>query len=264
LKSSGIRATVHRSPSTALRRLAGILLLLSLAACHHHLPPPTPGEAADILSILDRRWKSIQALQCEGGVVLSLGESRYPGKMVLAVSKPDRLRVDFFDPIGRIKGLAVIDGDRFTRWPPEIKREGTHGGTELSPLSDWTRGLDGPPADNLSAVLTGHPGGSVAGVLLFRDQRDMPGTVMGEGRKKVILLDTFKGQEVIRKLALEDPLGGATLTVRYSGYRLVEGIPLPGRVELTLPEKQVSLKINYRSFRLNGPISDEVFDVSFP
>ena len=264
MKSSGIRATVPRSSSTALRRLAGILFLLSLAACHHHLPPPTPDEAADILSTFDRRWKSIHSLQCEGGIVLSLGESRYPGKMVLAVSKPDRLRIDFFDPIGRIKGLAVIDGDRFTRWPPARTGEGAPGRTELSLLSDWTRGLKGPPADNLSAVLTGHPGGSMAGAMLFRDKMDMPGSAIGEGRGRALLLGTFEEQEVVRRLVLEDPLGGETLTVRYSGYRLVEGIPLPGKVELSLPEKQVSLKISYRSFRINGPISDEVFDVSFP
>jgi hypothetical protein len=217
------------------------LWMIAVLGCAR-LPLPGAPEG-DPLAVVAARAAEVRTLRAQFDSLARWpgGERRAGG--VLLVRAPDEWRLRLVAPFG----LTVLDALH------------THGSSFITtPLA-----ADDPAA--LAAFAHLGPGDS----LVFGTPVDAAACEAGPPRDG-LLQYWCGGTPPTRWLSLDPATatvsgeaelanGRAVVSRSYSDYRQVDGVPLPFRIRIDLPQQQVTVDITVSRYELNPPLGDELF-----
>jgi hypothetical protein len=213
-------------------------LLVALTACHAAPRPPVPAPAG-WREEMAARWSRVATLRGEARVTLNSPEGPYPGRMTLLLSRPGRLRLDFFSPFGTPEGTVILAGGAARG---SLSAEGQARLAGLLRL--LARDAEGVAAADVL-------GGLLAGMLPW------PGGATPEGVTVEAAADG--GRSVTVSVKLDRP-GEAALRVAYPAYAPGGDVPLPARVELSEGEgERPVLELTWVSLEVNPALEEGLF-----
>jgi hypothetical protein len=241
------------------RWCSGLLVTVELsiaclaAACAPRMAPPPVLVAADpteVFAVVRQRENTIHSMRARFSATVYQGENVRRAEGVLLVKKPERFRLRLLSPFG----FTVFDYVTY----------GTHASMEL-PL-EGKRLIDGEiaaqsafsPVDLRQAFLRG--------------EAAFPGRCTPRGTENEVTVDCrSESGEALREISI----AGATATVTreisfageqpsvvttFSDYRMVDAMPLPFTIELSAPQRHVTMQIVLRSYEINPALADALFD----
>ncbi len=261
-------AKTHRGRkdcATPLRLVGGLLLVTALAACQAAAPrvpgpsaapgaPPATAETETWRQELADRWEKVSSFGLEGKISFVSDDGVYPGRLTLAMKKPGKMRADFFDPFGNLKGLVVMAGGEALEYLPQ--KPDPVKPSELLLLTRLAGRRGGSPAEEMAALAAGLPGTFVTSLPARWGEEKIaaPGTKPDEA----VYLSRQQGNLLVQKAVF---LGEKqeVYRVEYEDYGLVDGLPMPGKVTIRLPESGWSLVIKVQMREMNAALGDDLF-----
>jgi hypothetical protein len=282
LIKNGARATVAviRFPVVLLRVLAplraiifvfglGIVCTMLLAACSSRVTVPAAEApllpASAVYAAVRRQEAAVQSLRARFTVRLRHGTEVRNAAGVLLVKKPERFRLRLLSPFG----LTVFD---YTSWDGHDRMQLPLEGRQFSD-AEIAAHATFSPAD-MREVFLGSPGAAEEcsaqdeGAETVVDCRDGAGALT-----RVLHIQTAT-RHVSREVQFGgghpngqpngEPNGQPKLIMRFDDYRRVADVELPFTIDLTNPEKGVTIEITVRSYEVNPSLADSLFAASPP
>ena len=225
------------------RRRGAAAALLLLAACARVAPaPPPPAPTGDPLAIVRQRAAALRTLRAQFDAVAHFPGGERESSGVLIVRQPGDARLRLVAPFG----LTVFDGLRtggrtYVDAPLASDRE------EAS-LAFMRVG----PADS---VLFGAGAGDTCRPAAA-DRADTAASWCGSPPTRWVIVDRATAT-LLSETELEN--GTPIATRSYGDYRDVAGTPLPYRIRIEYPQKQVSVDIAVTKYELNPTLRDDQF-----
>ena len=267
---------IMRSPVCARKRtamdLAGyIFLVLFLGGCsvkHGGAPVQEvgfPGEAdlEDVMDLLDRRYREISALKALVKVRAETPQGKGTFHGILLLQKPDQLRFQGLDPLGRAVFDLVAMDEQVQIYLPRENRVLTEGIDRLPFLGQDQALLK---VDDLLEVL-GASGGA------YLDPELIPALEKDPSFYILYLFYLKESQAVLfKKLWLErihfrlvkeevfDPEGQKRITIFFEDYKKVQDQWRPLRIRAQTQDSQ-QLSLDYSEIQLNPQL--EIKDFTF-
>jgi hypothetical protein len=195
--------------------------------------------------VLERQREGTQTLRALFSFAARGKENRgQSGRGALVVARPDRIRLQLFSLGFMTVYDYVADGQR---WRERFPLEGR---TESGRFDDSARSSKGARWDLRP--------------LFFREDAGVA-SVEREGALRRVRLES--GREILVSLAEAAVVGesiptgsGQPVRVRYADVRLVDGLPLPFRIEAEYPDGAALLSIEVDSYERNVSVDENVFD----
>ncbi len=230
-----------------------------LGGCVAAAPPMPPPSLAglgpqQLLEAVRRRESRVESMRAVFRAETESGSERRSSEGVLLVRKPDRFRMRLMMPLG----LTVLD---YVSWGDR---------TQLTlPLQD--RVLTGPAAEQLGPFSRRD-----VGEAFLRGRRAFPGRC--EARREapaVLVICRDPGGSVLRRMRIDAATGaileetsyeeGALrLRLTYDDYRSVSGAYLPYRIQLSYPQRSLSVHIDVLRYEVNPQLADALFEPLLP
>lgn len=257
-----------------MRRAAfGLVLLLSVGCQNIALKPwayPTEvGQtfeaAGPLLEALAARRGRFVSLTARARFTLRTPNQELVADHAVVVRKDRALRLETLSPLGQPTAILVATDER-VRWVDTAGGRHWDGPSSSQALERLVRvplGLEEmvailsgtlPPEDDVApARLEQEPVGATYRLFI-------PGKSPAEWREVVVA----RRDLTIRSRTCFDANGRETLRVRNERFRVFNGYPMPMRVEVALPEREVFLTVEFRRMRVNQPLDPEIFDLPIP
>jgi outer membrane lipoprotein-sorting protein len=248
------------------------LLLATLAGCRAQggLPsalPPSVGAtyqaAGPLLQALAQRQENLRDLLGRARLTLRTPKKTLSADHVVVLKRPSSLRLEALSPMGQPTGLMVASGEGI-RWVDPMK--GRHWEGEAS--AQTLESLVGVPleVEEMVAILAGAlpPGLDIEKARLENSPTEP---------SYLLTLDSREGRQEIRVARYDltllsrarfDSQGQILLEVKNHEFRLLDSYPLPLKIEVAIPSRDISLTIRYKSIRLNQGIGQEMFHLPIP
>lgn len=197
-------------------------------------------------------WEAVERLRLETGVTLRLSGGEYPGRLVLAYRRPDRLRLDLFDPLGTLRGLVVVAGQRRQTYLPGGDRGG-----------EWHRAVEDVLGDAevsatpgmVAALIGGFPGGFLGG---RGAEGTGPEAVAAGGEREWFRCGQAYGRAVVEHARVRRGKGG--IEVRYGDFVARGGYLVP-RTVILAPDTGAAWELEggLRSLEFPPSLEEEIF-----
>lgn len=224
-------------------------------ACAARVPPPgvpvvASRTATDSYAAVLDRENTIRTLRARFVATAVQGGEKRAADGVLLVKRPARVRMRLLSPFGlTLLDYTSVDGQTRLVLPLEDKVE-----TGTASTTDGTFS----PADIGRLLLRAAPGAADGC------------TPRADGARVVVDCDASSGA-LSRRMTI-DP-GTATVahevyfadgkprvSTDLSDYRLVDGVALPFSIVLTYPERDLTMRVEVRSYEVNPVLDDRLFD----
>ncbi len=239
------------------------VLFLSFSGCVHKIPEITLPEvpAGELVRALEQRRHSFSALKAVASVqVLRKGRKRSYDTVGIVLASQDKLRIEAYGPLGQSLLVLVWDGTE-----PLLRLNGQD--TVMRPGQFGLERILGVGIEmrDLCAVLSGN----------IPDTAGIAGAKAFCGPDGACVVELRQGESV-RRAWMRRPLsgddGGVKVTA-YEAYRsrsllfrakfeqveTISGYPLPMRVILEHPDKNVYLIVAYGDVDVNVPVDGSLF-----
>ena len=245
-----------------------LVLFASLSSCtgfrspQPSLPPSAElPSAQQLLARLDARRQALASLRGLARVVYIDTQDKGTAKQAIAVSMPDRFRLELFSPIG-IASLSTCDGHTLATYFPQEKTIYRGASTPLN-VARFTRVMLAPRA--VVSVLFGLPpfpqGGEARSVSLdaergwYRLDLTLP-----EGGSQLWWFEQ-KTLWLMRWEVLADN-DAVTARMNLADYRNVNGQVFPFEIVLTDLQNHQEAAIYYERVELNPSLPDTLFTLA--
>lgn len=251
------------------------LVLLVLGGCQGRVSAPwaTPPKVEQgfdapepLLDALAQRRDRLLDLKAKARFTLRTPDQELSADHVVVIGGRRSLRMETLSPIGQPTGLLVARDDRI-RWVD------TAGGRYWDgPASRETlERLIGVPLapDEIVAILQGGlpPVTDTTKVRLEKDPGEkayrlvFPAEPMTRRREEVLVA---RRDLTIRSLTRYDAEGKEVLKVLYGRFRTFRDYPFALRVEVELPQRDLSLTVDYQKVLVNQNVGEGMFELPIP
>lgn len=245
-----------------------LALSISLGSCTAYRPlQPAPSQpvelpsAQQLLANFAARRQALASLRGRARVVYADTQDKGTAKQAVAVSTPDRFRLELFSPIG-IASLSACDGHVLAAYFPQEKTIYRGAATPLN-VARFTRVMLSPR--EIAGVLLGLP------VLPQYKEARSVSLDADRGWYRLVLLLPEGGAQVWwfdqRTLLLTrwEVLGDNDLVVarmNLADYRAVNGQYFPFEIVLANTHSQQEVSIYYERVELNPHLPDTLFTLA--
>jgi outer membrane biogenesis lipoprotein LolB len=235
------------------RAVIAACALLGLAGCTLWGPrrvalPAGDPRVAEALERAQHDGLQRHSLRAVGRLRLAGPGGRGGVREIVLVQRPDQLRLESQDPLGRALALLAFDGQRFV-WFDGGRIE--TGLLEPQLLRDRL-GLELEPSEAVAALLASPP--SAAG---------SPRAAYRQGEQTLVYLDGWQlrlsAQGELAALEALDGSGGVRWRARYDAWRDVPGGRYPGLVRIEFPPKRTSAELELHDVELNATLEPTLF-----
>ena len=240
-----------------MARLVVLALLawLGLAGCRALLPAPPPAvlPAEEVLARLHNRQQALESLQARGRITFLSPERNYSGTILIKARRPESLRVDILDLLGRTLLGFATDGSHVQVLSPH------EGKFYVGPATPRNLAVFIPPAVPLSQLVP-----LLAGALPLSP--GPPARFDYDAAAGRYLLEWRQGGQLQERLWVaaqglypvqEEYFLGQDqprFTLKLEGFGDV--LPdLPGKITLQTETPKMELRLAYQELRLNPPLS---------
>jgi hypothetical protein len=230
--------------------VTALLVAAGCRAARPVVPPAALGgleSAKDALAAYERGQEATRTLSALFRITLRRPDgAAETSRGALAIARPDRLRLQIFS-LGFVTVFDyTVAGDRY-----RVRRP-LAGKTEIGAVGE-RRAADPETAFDLRPLFLAPPGARPR----VRDAGDsfVLAFERGEERHEITLRksDATIADETIA-------LGGEPwLQARYSDYRDAAGFPLPYRIDVDEPRRNLAIAIEVSRYERNEPLDDSVF-----
>ncbi|MGP8050889.1 MAG: hypothetical protein ACLPYB_09785 [Desulfobaccales bacterium] len=240
-----------------MARLAVLALLagLGLAGCRALPPAPPPAVLSpeEVLARLHNRQQALESLQARGRVTFLSPERNYSGTILIKARRPESLRVDILDLLGRTLLSFATDGSQVQVLSPH------EGKLFVGPATPRNLAVFIPPAVPLSQVVP-----LLAGALPLSP--GPPARFDYDAASGRYLLEWRQGGSLQERLWVaaqglypvqEEYFQGQSeprFTLKLSQFGVV-GPDLPGEIIIQTTSPKMELRLAYKELRLNPPLS---------
>ena len=240
-----------------MARLLGLALLawLGLAGCRALPPAPPPAvlPAEAVLARLHNRQQALESLQARGRITFLSPERNYSGTILIKARRPESLRVDILDLLGRTLLGFATDGSRVQVLSPH------EGKLFTGPATPRNLAVFIPPAVPLSQVVP-----LLAGALPLSP--GPPARFDYDPATDRYLLEWAQGGQLQERLWV----AGQGLYPVQEEYFLGQSQPrftlkldkfgeagpdLPGQIIIQTETPKMELRLAYKELRLNPPLT---------
>lgn len=245
------------------RAIAAIAIAVLIQGCTATRPsaPPPPAQlptARQLLDTVEQRRLHLTALRTLAKLRYRSPNANESARNVLAIERPDRLRVEVLSVLGSIL-VMTSDGGLLTAYLP---REATvyRGAASASNLARYLPGGVSVPAI-IDHVLATPP-------LLERAHEvvDWDGNLIrltqSDGIRRWVA--GFRDIDTPASYREVDRYGRITIEARYDDIDPDGPIPIARRVTVRFPESDESLEITMRDPEVNPRLPDRLFSLSVP
>lgn len=246
-----------------------VVLLIGLAGCAS-LPPapsPEPLPSPDSLALrLRERQAAIQSYAGQGRLRIKSPGSLYTFDLMVAAVRPDRLRLQAFDFMGRPVLTLITDGREMSLM--DYRNSTMYRGAATS--ENLQRLI---PVDlELAQIVTLLSGGQPLSQYVRGDVERK--TEMGQEMWRLTLFRP--GGDLVERVWLTPPqlrvnrveVGPARedawFQLDFSEYRDVAGLPAPFHIMMADRKAQTEVTVDYEEFRINPPLPETLFLTPLP
>lgn len=238
--------------------LVALLILSGLGGCRALPTPPAPTppgvtSADELLARLQNREAALKSFQARGRITFLSPERNYSGTALIKASRPENLKVDILDILGRTLLSFASDGSQVQVLSPH---EGKffHGQATPRNLAAFI-----PPAVTLPQTLRLLTGGLPL-------SQGPPSRFEYQASGGQYLLEWRKDDRLVERLWVaaqglypvkEEFFGGADqprFTAELADYGTVAA-ELPGKITLRTETPKMELRLAYSELRLNPPLT---------
>jgi hypothetical protein len=226
-------------------------LWLTVAGCPARQPLPVmaPADPATVLSTVRAREDAIRSLRAQFSTHTQTPAGERSADGVLLVKKPDAFRLRLYLPFGLTVFDYVSVGERVQIVLP---MEG--------------RVVDSPPTGDLAVFSQDD-----LGQAFLRGGRAFPGTCRPDGDGDGVRVDCTRADGTLQRRIRIDARtatiaeevsyrdGAERLVMRFEDYRVADGGVLPYRIQLTEPQRSMSVTIAVRRYEVNPELRAELF-----
>jgi outer membrane lipoprotein-sorting protein len=262
---------IVRRPASEIRRLSSLLvffLTVGLSSCSVSRPPQPPQvpspklpSSQQLLAGLEARRQALTSLRGLARVMYADSQEKGSAKQAVAVSAPDRFRLELFSPIG-IASLSVCDGHTLAAYFPTDKTLYRGTATPLN-VARFTRVVLSPR--EVASVLLGLPPLPQQRETLavdFDEEKDwyrcsLP---LSEGRTQVWWFEPKT--LLLRRWEVTMNNGGVLAYMTLADYRNVNDQVFPFEIVLSDKQNQQEATIHYERVELNPALSDTLFTLA--
>jgi len=260
-----------RGPESGVRTfLLSLILVLfaSLSSCTG-LRPPQPSvppsvelpSAQQLLATLDARRQALTSLRGLARVVYADTQDKGTARQAVAVSAPDRFRLELFSPIG-IVSLSACDGQTLSAYFPREKTIYRGAATPLN-VARFTRVMLSPR--EVASVLFGlptHPQDNGTLSVNLDPERSWYRLTLNlpEGGSHVWWFE----QKTLQLMQWEAVASNGSVVARMNvaDYRDVNGQAFPFEIVLADVQSQQRASIYYERVELNPALPDTLFTLA--
>jgi len=246
---------------TYINLTALVALLVVAAGCAKPMPKvakPTEGRrtklAAQIESGLQEFRDASRTVKGLAWVELDTSDEDWKTEAVIAVRRPNKLRIDVMDSVADVWAKIGSDGESMWLYVPGKKKlyKGRASSRNMRRLTSF----DSEPGD-LVSLITGLPPLPVGAELM---------QVGGSGERHFV--DRISGVHLwvekgrghrIAKCARYSEDGMADYEIAFSDYRVSGGVDYPYAIDASFPRNGARLKLEYRDVILGGEVPDGAF-----
>jgi len=247
-----------------------VLTVLWDSSCSRFVSPGPyvmPQNQADLLlDTVLRQTRSVTNVISEAKLTLSLGDKVYRARAVVALSRPDRFRVEILGPFGTPRSIVAYDGDKITAsgssqdvWlrAADKSRE-PRMWLGLTPRWLVSAALGLPPVDANSV--------SSVKAVRYKRHRLLLQLVTNDGR--ALALVQRSGQRAnVEKFVFFPSAGQPILEVSYDNFSQLrsgetESVSFARAVQISCPQTKETLRIRYIRPRFNQELGKERFVVA--
>lgn len=255
-----------------MRAAAFALALLLVAGCRGRIlspwanPPKVErsfSTAGPLLEEMARRRARLEDLKAITQLTLRTPEQELTVHQAVVLKGLNSLRLETLSPIGQPTGILVARDDHI-RWVDPVGGRYWDGPASQEAL-DRLVGMPLFP-DEMVAILAGAlpPRADVASAVLEPAPMDSAYrlTIAAGDLTEQVLVD--EADLTVRSRTRYDADGREVLRVLYGRFRDIQEYPFPLRVELTLPQSDYRMKIDYQRVLLNQAVEEGLFDLPIP
>jgi outer membrane lipoprotein-sorting protein len=255
-----------------MRAVASALVLLLLAGCQGRVlspwaTPPKVEQAFDapkpLLEALARRRSRLADLKARTRLTLRTPEQELTVQQALVLKGLNSLRLETLSPMGQPTGILVAKDDHI-RWVDPVGGRYWDGPASQEALERLV-GVPMVPEEMVAILAGALPAGTEAAHALLEPA---PGegvyrlSMSAAGLTEVVVVD--EADLTVRSRVRYDADGRELLRVTYGRFRNLQDYPFPLLVELTLPQRDYHLKVDYQKVLLNQEVDDGLFDLPIP
>ncbi len=246
-----------------VRISASLLMSLSLLGCpgRHVRPDDYTADPAPLFAALQRRADAVQSLTASLKLEVWRGGERVRLRQLVALRRPDSLRIDSLSPFDQPLSTLVTDGQTLRIYSLEEKRFYVGAATARSLARLVPVRLE--PSELVELMRGGVPLGRHSEARVAWDdelgwyQLDLVGP---QERRQVHFEPSH-----LRVVSLR-AWSGDTLrySVRFGDYDGEDDASLPGRLRLEAPAEEVRVDIRVEDVRKNPELPDQTFTLEVP
>jgi outer membrane lipoprotein-sorting protein len=256
------------APEHVVRRLFSLFVLflaVGLSSCAVSRPPqplkvPTTElpSAQQLFAGLETRRQALTGLRGLARVTYADAQDKGTAKQAVAISTPDRFRMELFSPIG-IASLSVCDGHTLAAYFPTDKTLYRGAATPLN-VARFTRVLLSPR--EVVSVLFGLPPLPQQKDALSVNVDEEQGWYrchlsLSDGSAQVWWFEP--NTLLLRRWAVTANNGAILAYMNLADYRNINGQAFPFEIVLSDKQNQQEASIHYEQIELNPSLSDALF-----
>lgn len=239
--------------SVAAKLGVGLCLACGVTSCRPRIVPPAPvsGQADQIYAMVRAREDQVQSLRARFSATVQQGETARRAEGILLIKKPDRFRLRLLSPFG----FTVFD----------YVAQGAHARMEL-PLEGKQLVDDAIAAQSAFSPLDFRQA-------FLRGDAAFPGRCVPHVAEAEVVVECSNDTGVLREIRIARATATVTreisfvdaqprLIMTFDDYRSVGGMPLPFAIQLSAPERRVTMQIALRTYEINPVLADTLFDAA--
>ncbi len=264
---------MKKSANQWIRRLRSAWLVLLLAAALSACaalppaPPETPlPDVEAVVALLRGRQNSVRSFAGRGSLQVKSPGSDYHLDMTVVAVRPDRLRLQAFDFMGRPVMLLTTDGDRLGFL--DYRDEKMYQGAATPENFRRFLPLELSVPDVITLLSGGAPLSEYSRAALLRDPEP------GRDRWRLNLLRPggYFQESVwvsppgtrLEKVEVAPPGEDAWMTLEYSGYAPADGWDSPHVLHMADHKARTGINIRYEEIRINPDLPGTLFNPPVP
>lgn len=217
-------------------------------------------EAAQLHAALEKRRAAVHSIRALARLRYRDTETSNTSREAIAVSRPDRLRVEVLSFFGAVFVLTT-DNSRFTAY---ARREETMYRGEASPENMWSYARIGLPVVDLVDIMLGTPP---------RRTPDWTQVTWDPEHGWIELTQEFSSgaEQVVWFLGklpaaaeFRDPYGEVQWHATFSSYEAHDGVPIATHIRLEVPARDRSVEIELHDVDVNPVLKPSTFSLEVP
>jgi outer membrane lipoprotein-sorting protein len=259
---------VSRTHARPLLPLAVVALLAGCTALRARptplrAAPPSAVSAEGLLGTVDDRSASLHSFRALADMHYVGPKDRLAVKEIVAVERPDRLRIEMMSAFGVALQIAS-DGERLSAYH-RGERTYYRGKATADNLARFTR-LELALRDVADLLIGLPPGRQRLGhpSIAFEPPQGLwrVTATVAEGGSQTVWFDPDTLFPV--RAEESDRQGNVLYRATYASYTTVSGVAIPREVRFEVPEQSAKIDLRYSEISLNGHFPPELFSFAPP